>query len=204
MFSLPTTSSPSDTGVSSVRVDEFASVSTVNPGGGRAVGFECTSPANSFWCPRLSYFNFRLKIVPRKSDGTTEPLNATDATVQNLATTGNVQFRSYPAAACIQSFSHSTNGVPVETVTGAQETAVFSNRTGMSFEYARTAGNSLYRLAGEAGRRNSESDAPDGALKPWDVSDNTKTVSIAASYLRLGRSRCLAQFPAGAIVSFLP
>ena len=58
MFALPTTSSPSDTGVSSVRVDEFAPVSTVNPDGGGTVAFECTSPANSFWCPRLSYFKF--------------------------------------------------------------------------------------------------------------------------------------------------
>ena len=61
MFSLPTTSSPSDTGVSSVRVDEFAPVSTVNADGGGTVAFECTSPANSFWCPRLSYFNFQAQ-----------------------------------------------------------------------------------------------------------------------------------------------
>ena len=67
MFSLPTTSSPSDTGVSSVRVDEFAPVSTVNADGGGTVAFECTSPANSFWCPRLSYFNFgsRWRLVRR-------------------------------------------------------------------------------------------------------------------------------------------
>ena len=54
MFALPTTSSPSDTGVSSVRVDEFAPVSTVNADGGGTMAFECTSPANSIWCPRLS------------------------------------------------------------------------------------------------------------------------------------------------------
>ena len=79
MFALPTTSSPSDTGVSSVRVDEFAPVSTVNPDGGGTVAFECTSPANSFWCPRLSYFNFRLRVQSRKSDGTTEALTHLDA-----------------------------------------------------------------------------------------------------------------------------
>ena len=104
--------------------------------------------------------------MSRKADGTTEPLNATDATVQNLAATENVQFRSYSGAACIQSFSHSINGATIETVTDVQETAVLSNRTGMSFEYARTAGNSLYRLAGEDCRRNSESEAPDKALQP--------------------------------------
>ena len=73
---------------------------------------------------------------------------------------GTVQFRSYPAAACVQSFSHSINGVTVETVSDVQETAAFLNRTGMSYEYARTAGNSLYRLAGVDGQRNSESVAP--------------------------------------------
>ena len=76
MFSLPTTSSPSDTGVSSVRVDEFAPVSTINADGGGTVAFECTSPANSFWCPRLSYFNFRLKVASRKADGTAEASKA--------------------------------------------------------------------------------------------------------------------------------
>ena len=134
MFSLPTTSSPSDTGVSSVRVDEFAPVSTINADGGGTVAFECTSPANSFRCPRLSYFNFRLKVTSRNSDGTTEALNATDATDTDLVTTGTVQFRSYPAAACVQSFSHSVNGVTVGTVSGVQEAASFLNRTGMSYE----------------------------------------------------------------------
>ena len=100
MFSLPTPSSPSDTGVSSVRVGEFASVSAVNADGGGTVAFECTSPANSFWCPRLSYFNFRLKVASRKADGTAEALTSTDAAATNLVTTGTVQFRSYPAAAC--------------------------------------------------------------------------------------------------------
>ena len=80
MFSLPTTQLSSDTGVSSVRVDEFAPVSTVNADGGGTVAFECTSPANSFWCPRLSYFNFRLKVTSRKADGTAEALTSTDAT----------------------------------------------------------------------------------------------------------------------------
>ena len=85
MFSLPTTSSPSDTGVSSVRVDEFAPVSTVNADGGGTVAFECTSPANSFWCPRLSYFNFRLKVTSRKADASAEALTSTDATAYKFS-----------------------------------------------------------------------------------------------------------------------
>lgn len=176
MFSLPTTSSPSDTGVSSVRVDEFAPVSTVNPEGGGTVAFECTSPANSFWCPRLSYFMFRLKVTSRDANGDPEALTSTDAADNDSATAGAVQFRSYPAAACVQSFSHSINGVTVETVTDVQETASISNRTGMSYEYARTAGNSLFRLAGKDGMRNTVDDSPDGPLQPWRNSSNTKTV----------------------------
>ena len=50
------------------------------------------------------------------ADGTAEALTSTDASASNLATAGTVQFRSYPAAACVQSFSHSINGVTVETV----------------------------------------------------------------------------------------
>ena len=116
MFSLPTTSSPSDTGVSSVRVDEFAPVSTVNADGGGTVAFECTSPANSFWCPRLSYFNFRLKVMARKSGRDDRSAHLDGLCCRRHGTVGNVQFRSYPAAACVQSFSHSINGVTVETV----------------------------------------------------------------------------------------
>ena len=82
--------------------------------------------------------------------------------------------RSRPAAACVQSLSHSINGVTVETASDVQETAAFLNRTGVSYEYACTAGNSLYRLAGADGKRNSESKAPGGALQPWNTSGNTK------------------------------
>ena len=118
MFALPTASSPSDTGVSSVRVDEFAPVSTVNPAGGGTVAFECTSPANSFWCPRLSYFLFRLKVTERDANGSKVVPQAVDGGYSD----GYVQFRSYPAAACAQSLSHSINGVTVETITDVQET----------------------------------------------------------------------------------
>ena len=169
MFALPTTSSPSDTGVQSVRVDEFAPVSSVRADGGGTVAFECTSPANSFFCPRLSYFLFRLRVTSLNSDTTTrDALTSTDAAVGNTTALGAVQFRSYPAACVVQSFSHSINGVSVETITDVQETCAFVNRTGMSFEYARTAGNSLFRLAGDDGKRNSVSAAPGGALRPWD------------------------------------
>ena len=197
MFSLPTTSSPSDTGVSSVRVDEFAPVSTVNADGGGTVAFECTSPANSFWCPRLSYFNFRLNVVARNSDGTTGALTSTDSATGDTGPVGAVQFRSYPAAAAVQSFSHSINGVAVETVSDVQETAAFSNRTGMSYEYARTAGNSLYRLAGEDGKRNSESTPPGGALQPWNGSGNAKTVFDCALLLPPGLFSMPGTLPGG-------
>jgi len=169
MFALPTTSSLSDTGVSSVRVDEFAPVSTVNAAGGGTVAFECTSPASSFWCPRLSYFLFRLKVTERDVSGNKVALSATDSNYSD----GYVQFRSYPPAACVQSFSHSINGVTVETITDVQETAAFANRTGMSYEYARSAGHSLYRLAGENGTRNTISSSPGGAIQPWG---NDRTV----------------------------
>ena len=56
MSALPTTSPPSDTGVQSVRVDEFAPVSSVRADGGGTVAFECTSPASSFFLPSLIVF----------------------------------------------------------------------------------------------------------------------------------------------------
>ena len=54
-FSLPVVSSPQDTGISSVRVDEISPISSINPNGGGTVAFEMTSPANSYFVPRLSY-----------------------------------------------------------------------------------------------------------------------------------------------------
>ena len=187
MFALPTTSSPSDTGVSSVRVDEFSPVSTVNAAGGGTVAFECTPPANSSWCPRPSYFMFRLKVTTRDAGGNKIVLESTNGGYSD----GYVQFRSYPAAAYVQSFSHSISGVTVETVTDVQETATFANRTGMSYEYARSAGNSLYRLAGADGTRNTIGSAPGGALQPWG---NGRAILTAGSSHRVGFSRCRAQF----------
>ena len=198
MFALPTASSPSDTGVSSVRVDEFAPVSTVNPAGGGTVAFECTSPANSFWCPRLSYFLFRLKVTERDVNGNEVALSEVDGT---SGMSGSVQFRSYPAAACVQSFSHSINGVTVESITGVQETAAFSNRTGVSYEYARSAGNSLYRLPGANGARNTvSSSVPGGAIQALG---NDRTVFDCAFISPSGVSRCRARFRVVVIDSFL-
>ena len=114
---------------------------------------------------------------------------------------GNVQFRSYPAAACVQSFSHSINGVTVETVSDVQETAAFLNRTGMSYEYARTAGNSLYRLAGEDGKRNSGSVSPGGALQPWSVQATPEPSFAVPCSRRRVSSVCQGVYPVDATAS---
>ncbi len=112
IFNLPTTGLAQDTGISAIRRDQYNSVSIINPAGGGVAAFEFTSPANSWFTPRLSYFTFKFHI----SKGAVQaPLDmydlATGADVHTSLTQGGVQFRSLPAANCVQGLSHMINGV---------------------------------------------------------------------------------------------
>ena len=112
IFAQPTQSMPQETGISSVRVDQVSSISTVNPNGGGTVAFEMTSPANSYFVPRMSYWNFRLTVT-KGING--DALDETDGQISDTelyntsVTQGGVQFKAYPAAQMVQCVSHQIN-----------------------------------------------------------------------------------------------
>ena len=167
-FSLPTESAPQETGIGGVRVDEISPISSINPNGGGTVAFEMTSPANSYFVPRLSYWNFRLRVT-KTSSGTA--LAASDGVVTDYATSitaGGVQFKSNPIANIVNTIGHQINGVSVETVSNVPECAAILNRTSLTHEYLRSSGGSMHRLVGYDGARNSSVAAPGQALQPWN------------------------------------
>ena len=95
IFNLSTESLAQDSGISTIRRDQYNSVSIINPAGGGVAAFEFTSPANSWFTPRPSYFTLQFRI----SKGVAQaPLETTNARIED---DGNVQFRSLPAANCI-------------------------------------------------------------------------------------------------------
>ena len=108
IINLPSESLAQDSGISTIRRDQYNSVSIINPAGGGVAAFEFTIPANSWFTPRLSYFTFKFRI----SKGVAQaPLETTDA---RIGDDGNVQFRSLPATNCVATLSHMLNGVQVE------------------------------------------------------------------------------------------
>ena len=90
IFAQPTQSMPQETGISSVRVDQVSSISTVNPNGGGTVAFEMTSPANSYFVPRISYWNFRLTVT-KGING--DALDETDGQTEQPKSNFFVKFR---------------------------------------------------------------------------------------------------------------
>ncbi len=167
-FSLPTQSAPQETGISSVRVDEITPVSSVNALRGGSVAFEMQSPANSYFVPRMSYFNCRIRITKSVAG---VGLDGNDASVVDYSTSptgGGMQFKSNPIAGIVNTFSHMLNGVTVETCSNVAETAAILHRASISHEYLRSSGGSMYRLVGYDGARNSVSVPPGGSLQPWN------------------------------------
>ena len=81
-----------------------------------------------------------------------------------------MQFRVNSIAAIVNTFSHSINGVNIETVSNVGECAAILNRTSLSHEYLYSSGGSMFRLCGHNGTSNSlqEIFLPGGALQPWD------------------------------------
>ena len=104
IFQLPTVASPSDTGVGSIRNDEYAPSGAINPNGSGTVAFEFQSPANSYWVPRLSYINVRLKVT---KSAALSPLEEADGGIVDFATSvvaGAVQFRTNPVSTLVNTF----------------------------------------------------------------------------------------------------
>ena len=113
LFDLPTSANKPDTFTSAFRHDQVNPVSSVPTAGGTAVTFECQSPANNYWVPRMPYFDVKLKVV----------ITATgNALAFDQANEGSlVQFAEYPASHIVHAFSHSTNGASVCITTSGWE-----------------------------------------------------------------------------------
>ena len=163
MFTMPTASAPMDSGVGRVTNDEIAPSGSFRPDGGGSVTFEMSSSANSYFVPRMSYFNYRLRVTKTAA-------KAALTVADGEAIGAGVQFRSNPISAVVNSFSHSINGVNIETVSNVPECAAILNRTSLSHEFLNSSGGSMQRLVGWRGNRNSleDGDQPAGALQPWD------------------------------------
>ena len=167
-FSLPVESAPQDTGISSVRVDEISPISSINPLGGGTVAFEMTSPANSYFVPRLSYWNFRLRITKSAAGTALSTADSSIVDYHNSVVAGCVQFRSNPIANIVNTMGHQINGVSIETVSNVAECAAIQNRTSLSYEYLRSGGGAMHRLVGANGSRNTAESQPGFALQPWN------------------------------------
>mgnify|MGYP000034393870 CR=1 FL=1 len=161
IFNLPTESLAQDSGISTIRRDQYASISIINPAGGGVAAFEFANPANNWFTPRLSYFTFRFRISKGVAHA---PLEATDA---RIGDDGNIQFRSLPAANCVATLSHMPNGVQVENCTAVPEVSALVARTQMTHGFKRSTP-SVYRDEGINDLGNSNLTPPGGALQPWD------------------------------------
>ncbi len=170
IFNLPTESLAQDSGISTIRRDQYSSVSIINPGGGGVAVFEFTSPANSWFTPRLSYFTFKFHITKGIAQAPLEVYDSTiGADVHSSLIQGGVQFRSLPAANCVQDFSHMLQGDQIENNTAVPEVSALVARTQMTNGFKRSTA-SVYRFEGMHDQGNSNMIAPGGALQPWNGS----------------------------------
>ncbi len=148
IFNLPTESLAQDSGISTIRRDQYNSVSIINPAGGGVAAFEFTSPANSWFTPRLSYFTFKF----RTSKGAGQaPLDTTDALIGKYlhisVSEGDVQFRGLLAANCVQGLAHMINGAQIKNYTQVPEASALVARTQMTHGFKRSTA-SVYRYEG--------------------------------------------------------
>ena len=157
LFDLPTSANKPDSYASAFRYDQVNPTSAISATGGGAITFEVQSPANNFFIPRLSYFDFRFKIL-ENSDGTA--LDKADG-----ETGDHMQFAEYPASQVVHTFSHSINGASVETVSDCPELSAIQSRTMMPHDFFFTFGDSFrlgHRVENQAAR------SVEDALQPWD------------------------------------
>ena len=166
LFDLPTSASKPDSHAAAYRMDEVNPVSSVSPTGGGSVTFEMSSPAGNWFVPKLSYFEFRLKVV-QTSDSAA--LTAAQGADSSLA----AQFAEYPASHIVETFAHSVNGASLETVSDCAELSAIQSRTAFPKDYADTF-SGTFRTRSAALGGNSATTVPSATsvlgspLQPWD------------------------------------
>lgn len=162
LFDLPTSANKPDSFASAFRYDQVNPTSSISNTGGGAVTFEVQSPANNFWIPRLSYFDFKFTVT---EDSDSTALDTADGKTPDF-----MQFAEYPASQVVHTYSHSVNGASVETVSDCPELSAMQTRTMMPYDFFQTFGDS-FRLGHDT--TNHATVEPGGALQPWGGSVKT-------------------------------
>lgn len=183
MFHLSTPGNlhTADSYTQAIRIDEVAPTSSITKTGGGSVTFEINSPANNWMIPKLSFFEFRLKVMDITTAASPHALNAADAK------TGSVQFAEYPASHIVESYNHSINGASLETVSDCAELSAIKTRSMMSHDEAESYAAS-FRMRAPNGLPNKidASEIPGLALCPFDAASDDGTTTFSCKYVPPG------------------
>lgn len=166
LFHLPTAPIRHDSNSQTLRYDSVAPTSALPNGGagGGSVTFQIDTPANNWFVPSMSYFDFRLKVMTVPSSGSPAALAASDGSGST-----ETQFSEYPASHVVTNYSHSIAGVTLETISDCPELSAVQSRTMLNREVLDTLGAS-FRMADVLTGANSGDTMPGGSLQPWDGS----------------------------------
>ena len=167
LFHLPTVAVRHDSNSQALHYDAVAPTSALpnNGAGGGSVTFQIDTPANNYFVPSMSYFNFRITVMESRTSGTTTAVSAVDAT--DGSGTDEAQFAEYPASHLVTNYSHSIAGVTLENISDCPELSAVQSRTMLNREVLDTLGAS-FRMSDVLTGSNSGDTMPGGALQPWD------------------------------------
>ena len=174
LFYLPTTAVRHDSNSQALRYDVVAPTSALpNAGkGGGSVTFQVDTPANNWFVPSMSYFDFRIRVLETRVVSSADVLSAIDA--GDGSGSDKAQFAEYPASHLVTNYSHSIAGVTLENVSDCPELSAVQTRTMLNREILDTLGAS-FRMKDIITGANSDDPVP-GAntpLQPWGGSVTT-------------------------------
>ena len=168
-FRLPTSVTKPSSGSQGLRYDAVSPTSALPNGGlgGGSVTFQIDTPANNWFLPSMSYFDFRL-VVTKTLGATTGPIAIPDGNPESGGVVyDTVQFAEYPASQIVSNYSHSIAGVTLENVSDCAEASSIQMRTMLNKEIVDTLGSS-FRIHDAQTGINSRLVSPRGSLQPWD------------------------------------
>jgi hypothetical protein len=129
LFHLPTVPVRHDSNSQALRYDAIAPTSALpsSGAGGGSVTIQIDTPANNWFVPSMSYFDFRIKVMESRTSGTTTTVSAIDLT--DGSGTDEAQFSEYPASHLVTNYSHSiAAGVTLETISNCPELSAVQAR----------------------------------------------------------------------------
>jgi len=168
-FRLPTSVSKPSSGSQGMRYDAIVPTSALpNRGnGGGSVTFQVDTPANNWFVPSMSYFDFRIIVSETLSSATTG-IDKTDGYATSISTAHDtVQFAEYPASHIVTNYAHSIAGVSLENISDCAEASAIQMRTMLNKEIVNTLGSS-FRINDDRTGVNDADSPPSGSLQPWN------------------------------------